>query len=202
MWLTSARKCQEKMEFSTSNPTGFYSHPLRPGHCISSGIYTFLKRHAELCFRAYADSEGPDQTAHPCSLIRAFAVRLQNHWILLIVSIESKCPDETAHAKGESKCAFCACSKTSFRLAQSILCLFLILYLFFFFINLHHCQYHHHHHHHHHKHVRGPAYVKYSPSPHASPARPHRFSLFFSVKKKSKQEYSSWLSSYLLCRLC
>ena len=28
------------------------------------------------------DSEGPDQTAHPRSLIRAFTVCLQNHWIL------------------------------------------------------------------------------------------------------------------------
>ena len=30
----------------------------------------------EKCFQAYADSEGPDQTAHPRSLIRAFTVRL------------------------------------------------------------------------------------------------------------------------------
>ena len=29
-------------------------------------------------FGAYADSEGPDQTAHSRSLIMAFAVRLQN----------------------------------------------------------------------------------------------------------------------------
>ena len=28
---------------------------------------------------AYADNEGPDQTAHPCSLIRAFIVRLQSY---------------------------------------------------------------------------------------------------------------------------
>ena len=32
--------------------------------------------------RAYANSEGPDQPAHPCRLIRAFAVYKQNHWIL------------------------------------------------------------------------------------------------------------------------
>ena len=32
--------------------------------------------------QAYADSEGPDQPAHPRSLIRAFGVRQQNHWIL------------------------------------------------------------------------------------------------------------------------
>ena len=30
--------------------------------------------HAKTCLRAYADSEGPDQTAHPRSLIRAFPV--------------------------------------------------------------------------------------------------------------------------------
>ena len=35
--------------------------------------------HGKTCLRAYADSEGPDQTAHPRSLIRAFAVRLKNH---------------------------------------------------------------------------------------------------------------------------
>ena len=32
-------------------------------------------RHAKACLRAYANSEGPDQPAHPHSLIRAFAVR-------------------------------------------------------------------------------------------------------------------------------
>ena len=31
-------------------------------------------RHAKTCLRAYADSEGPDQTAHPRSMLRAFAV--------------------------------------------------------------------------------------------------------------------------------
>ena len=29
-------------------------------------------------FEAFADNEGPDQTAHPRSLIRAFVVRLKN----------------------------------------------------------------------------------------------------------------------------
>ena len=37
--------------------------------------------HAKTCLLAYAGSEGPDQPAHPRSLIRAFAVRKQNHWI-------------------------------------------------------------------------------------------------------------------------
>ena len=32
-------------------------------------------RNAKMCRRAYANSEGPDQTAHSRSLIRAFAVR-------------------------------------------------------------------------------------------------------------------------------
>ena len=32
-------------------------------------------------FRVCADSEGSDQTAHLRSLIRAFAVRLKNHYI-------------------------------------------------------------------------------------------------------------------------
>ena len=34
------------------------------------------------CFLAYIGNEGPDQPAHPRGLIRAFAVRYQNHWIL------------------------------------------------------------------------------------------------------------------------
>ena len=33
-------------------------------------------------FEAYMDSEGPDQTALMRSLIRAFAVCLQNHWTM------------------------------------------------------------------------------------------------------------------------
>ena len=33
-------------------------------------------------FGTYADSEGPDQTAHPRSLVWAFTVHFQNHWIL------------------------------------------------------------------------------------------------------------------------
>ena len=37
--------------------------------------------HAKTCLRLYAESEGPDQPAHPRSLIRAFAVRKQKHWI-------------------------------------------------------------------------------------------------------------------------
>ena len=38
----------------------------------------------------YADSEGPDQSAHSHSLIRAVIVRYQNHLTLKNVSSESK----------------------------------------------------------------------------------------------------------------
>ena len=54
-------------------------------------------RHAKTCLRAYADSEGPDNPSHPHGLIRAFAVRCQNQ----NVSMESKCPEDTAHAWDE-----------------------------------------------------------------------------------------------------
>ena len=47
--------------------------------------------HAKTFLGARADSAGPDQTAHPRSLIRAFTVRKQNHWVLQNVSMESKC---------------------------------------------------------------------------------------------------------------
>ena len=36
----------------------------------------------ETCLRAYAKSDGLDQTVHPHSLIGAFTVREQNHWTL------------------------------------------------------------------------------------------------------------------------
>ena len=36
-------------------------------------------RHAKMYFRAYANSEGLDQSAHPHSLIRAFPVFLPSH---------------------------------------------------------------------------------------------------------------------------
>ena len=38
--------------------------------------------HRANVFDAHSDSKGPDQTAHLRSLIRAFAVRVQNHQIL------------------------------------------------------------------------------------------------------------------------
>ena len=45
--------------------------------------------------RACAESKGPDQPACLHSLIRAFTVLHQNHWILQNVWIESKGPDDT-----------------------------------------------------------------------------------------------------------
>ena len=50
---------------------------------------------AKTCFRAYADSKGPDQPAYSRSLIRAIDVHKQNHWILKNVSTENKCPSES-----------------------------------------------------------------------------------------------------------
>ena len=38
--------------------------------------------HRTNVFDAHSDSKGPDRTAHSRSLIRAFAVRVQNHQIL------------------------------------------------------------------------------------------------------------------------
>ena len=43
---------------------------------------SYEPRHAKKCLSAYADREGPDQTVHPRSLIRDFAVRKQNHRML------------------------------------------------------------------------------------------------------------------------
>ena len=65
--------------------------------------------------RGCTDSEGPDQTARMRSLIRAFAVRCQNHWILRNVSMESKGPDETLRMRRMMWIPiFCARSKALF----------------------------------------------------------------------------------------
>ena len=50
--------------------------------------------HTKTCLPAYANSQGPDQPAHLRSLIKAFIVRGQNHWILQNVWIESKGPND------------------------------------------------------------------------------------------------------------
>ena len=47
---------------------------------LRSSAYAYAP--CETCLREYADSEGPDQSAHARTLIRAFTVRNQNHWIL------------------------------------------------------------------------------------------------------------------------
>ena len=65
--------------------------------CLTRFTCFLLKMRAarKICaFGAYADSEGPDQTALKRSLIRAFAV-CQNLWIDYNESMESKRPDET-----------------------------------------------------------------------------------------------------------
>ena len=55
-----------------------------------------------MCPRAYMESEGKDQRAHPGSLIGAFAARYHNHWILQNVCMESKGPgDNFAHAQDD-----------------------------------------------------------------------------------------------------
>ena len=58
-------------------------------------------RHVKTCLRAYADSEGPETLAHPRSLMRALAVRTYNHHMLLDVSMEIKCPDQTMHVQDD-----------------------------------------------------------------------------------------------------
>ena len=61
-------------------------------------VFLILRIWASPCenlLRSYADSEGPDQPAHPRSLIRAFTVRLQNHWIQQNIWMESKDTNDT-----------------------------------------------------------------------------------------------------------
>ena len=43
---------------------------------IMDMINVIWPRHVKMCYLAYADSEGLDQPAHPCSLISAFTVRM------------------------------------------------------------------------------------------------------------------------------
>ena len=46
-------------------------------------MLSYELRNMKTCLsRAYADSEGSDQPAHPHCLTSVFAVRLKNHWIL------------------------------------------------------------------------------------------------------------------------
>ena len=62
-------------------------------------LFSFISHvpcHAKACPLANADSEGPDQPAHPHSLIRAFPDHKLNHWIIQNVRRESKGPDDTS----------------------------------------------------------------------------------------------------------
>ena len=124
----SLKRCVNSRWLLTRN--NFYSPSLAMAF---SRIFPIAKCHEKRCLkcvwaaprkivlRAYADSEGPDQPAHPHSLILAFPVRKQNQWIPKNVSVGRKCPYETLH-----KCrmmlirTFCACSKARFRLGRPI----------------------------------------------------------------------------------
>ena len=64
----------------TSLHRAFHYHPfivsIWPKLCWKRRKWpSYRPCHAKTCLRAYANSEGPDQTAHPRSLIRAFTVR-------------------------------------------------------------------------------------------------------------------------------
>ena len=63
-------------------------------------------RHAKTCLWVYADSEGPDQPAHPRSLIRAFIVRLKNHWIVQNIGMRAKARMILCACTGLSKSAY------------------------------------------------------------------------------------------------
>ena len=72
---------------------------------------------AKTCIVAYADSEGPD----PRSLIRAFAVRKHNPWVLKNVLMATKYPDETLRIRRIMQIrSFCACLKPLFRLTRNM----------------------------------------------------------------------------------
>ena len=51
---------------------------------IQYGQFYLGSAQRKCVLKADADREGPDQTAHMRSLIRAFSVRLQNHSLLTI----------------------------------------------------------------------------------------------------------------------
>ena len=72
------------------------------------------------CLGANADSEGPDQTARPHSLIRAIAVRLKNHWVLQNVSVELKSSDESLRMR--RMILTCTCTFCTFALDKVHIC--------------------------------------------------------------------------------
>ena len=54
-------------------------------------------RHGKTCLWAYTDSEGPDQSAHPHSLIKPFTFRLQSHLVLYNITEYNNVPDQTIY---------------------------------------------------------------------------------------------------------
>ena len=88
LWEYSVQNTPQHME-------AFLYQPLIKSGCIVccqdvissiNSWRTFPPASASVCcilkkwpINTYAENEGPDQPAHPRSLIRAFAVRLQNH---------------------------------------------------------------------------------------------------------------------------
>ena len=86
-WLISLRKSADWFE-SLQESRAISLETLCPGSAVSAKrmiMTTYLEqiiqkkrgpRREKTCLRAYADSEGPDQTAHARSLIRTFTVRL------------------------------------------------------------------------------------------------------------------------------
>ena len=69
------------------------------------------------CLRAYAHCEGPDQPVHWHRLIRAFAV----HWHYEMYQWRGNARMTLRTCVGWNLiCAFCACSKTHFRMVRPI----------------------------------------------------------------------------------
>ena len=51
------------MKLQSNKIMGYFSQSL-----------SFVPCHVKMCLQAYADSDGPDQPVHSCSLIRALTV--------------------------------------------------------------------------------------------------------------------------------
>ena len=85
IWCGFSFKCRTFINVLILQPAKT-NHPVNP--------QLIGQHHAKTCLLAYADSEGPDQPAHPCSPSRVFTVCLQNHSMLQNVSMESKGQDD------------------------------------------------------------------------------------------------------------
>ena len=73
--------------------------------------------HAKTCHRAYADSESPDQPAHPRSLIRIFANKIIGHYRIYQWRVNARM-SFCACVDWIWIYAFCECSKRHFRLMR------------------------------------------------------------------------------------